>query len=441
MRTDTTSARAETCRDAIARAIGRTARATRHLAALALVLASALVPTALRAQRTIVVSSDGPVRRVSDAIRTARPGERILVRRGIYREPLIVVDKPLTIEGDGDAVLDGEGTRAIMLVTADDVTVRRLRFVRVGIAMTEDRAALRVENVSRCVIEDNRIDDAFFGIYLARVTGCRIARNVLRASTRSESMSGNGIHLWTARDIEIDDNRVSGHRDGIYFEFVHATTVRRNLSEGNLRYGLHFMYSDDCHYRDNTFRRNGSGVAVMYTKAVEMTGNRFEDNRGAASYGLLLKEIADPVIVGNRFSRNTVGLVADGAMRIQAHDNVFLDNGRALALMGSTVDGRFARNDFIGNTFDVATNTRQAESVFDGNYWDGYTGYDLDRDGRGDVPHRPVRLFSYLVAQNEPSLILLRSLFVAVLDAAERIIPALTPETLIDAHPAMRRIS
>ena len=69
--------------------------------------------------------------------------------------------------------------------------------------------------------------------------------------------------------------------------------IRGNVSEGNLRYGLHFMYSDNCIYEENTFRRNGSGVAVMYTKGVQMIGNRFEDNWGPSSYGLLLKEIYD----------------------------------------------------------------------------------------------------------------------------------------------------
>jgi nitrous oxidase accessory protein len=417
----------------------RADRAVRLALAILCVGAGARTSHAQGSRALVVVSPDGPIRRVGDAVRIVASGGRIVVRAGVYREPTIVVDRPLAIEGDGDAVLDGEDARQIMTVKADDVTIRRLHFRRVGVAMTEDRAAIRVQDASRCAIEDNRIDDAFFGIYLANVTGCRVVRNVLRATKATEAASGNGIHLWTSRDVTIEDNRVSGHRDGIYFEFVHATDVRRNLSEGNLRYGLHFMYSDDCRYRDNVFRRNGAGVAVMYTKQVEMTGNRFEDNWGSAAYGLLLKEISDPVIVGNRFVRNTVGLVADGAMRLDARDNAFLDNGWAVRLMGSTVDGRFARNEFVGNSFDVATNSRQPGSAFDGNYWDAYRGYDLDRDGRGDVPHHPVRLFSYLVAQNEPSLILLRSLFVEVLDAAERVLPALTPETLVDPHPAMRR--
>jgi nitrous oxidase accessory protein len=345
------------------------------------------------------------------------------------------------IVGDRGAVLDGEGQRQIMTVTADGVAVRGLVFRDVGTSFTEDRAAIKVVGASDCAIEGNRLENAFFGIYLARVSRCRVVGNVLRATQSTEAASGNGIHLWTAEAVTIADNRISGHRDGIYFEFVHDSEIRGNLSEGNLRYGLHFMYSDNCRYRRNVFRRNGAGVAVMYTREVEMVGNRFEENWGSAAYGLLLKEIGDARIEGNRFTRNTTGLVLDGATRPVAVANDFVDNGWALRVDANTQDGRFSANNFVGNTFDVATNGRQVASSFTGNYWDAYGGYDLDRDGVGDVPHRPVRLFSMLVEQNEPSLILLRSVFVGLLDAAERVVPALTPEALADGHPRMRRIA
>jgi nitrous oxidase accessory protein len=254
-------------------------------------------------------------------------------------------------------------------------------------------------------------------------------------------VSGNGIHLWSARDVHIADNRIAGHRDGIYFEFVRASVVERNVSAGNLRYGLHFMYSDSCRYVGNTFRANGSGVAVMYTKQVVMRDNRFEDNRGAAAYGLLLKEIGDPVLAGNTFARNTVGLMADGTTRLDASRNVFTDNGWAVRLMSNAQDSRFAANDFAGNTFDVATSGRDAAADFDGNWFDAYRGYDLDRDGRGDVPHRPVRLFSLLAERYEPALVLQRSFFVDLLDVAERGIPSLTPAAVVDAHPSMRPVA
>jgi nitrous oxidase accessory protein len=392
-----------------------------------------------QAEGAITVSPGGDVRSLTDAVARAKPGARIVVRRGVYREPMIVVDKPLEIVGDSGAVLDGGNDHQIMAVKADDVTVRGLTFRNVGVSYTEDRAAIKVVASHNCAITDNRIEHGFFGIYLSAVEGCRIERNVLTADKRDESGAGNGIHLWSSRRITIADNHVSGHRDGIYFEFVHDADVRGNTSEGNLRYGLHFMYSDSCRYVHNIFRANIAGVAVMFTKHVDMFGNTFEKNWGSASYGLLLKEIYDAHLDSNRFSHNTVGLFADGANRIRAEHNEFTDNGWAVKLMASTQDGTFERNVFAGNTFDVATNSRQSFTTFDGNYWDDYSGYDLNHDGVGDVPHRPVRLFSLVVEQNAPALILMRGLFVGLIDAAERVIPALTPETLADAHPAMHR--
>jgi nitrous oxidase accessory protein len=170
-----------------------------------------------------------------------------------------------------------------------------------------------------------------------------------------------------------------------------------------------------------------------------MIANRFESNWGSAAYGLLLKEIYDARLDSNQFVHNTTGLFADGATRLVAEHNRFADNGWAVKLMASTQDATFTGNTFLGNTFDVSTNSRQATSHFRDNYWDEYRGYDLNRDGVGDVPHRPVRLFSLQVAGNEPTLIMLRSPIVSVLDAAERVLPSLTPDMLADPTPRMRR--
>jgi nitrous oxidase accessory protein len=233
---------------------------------------------------------------------------------------------------------------------------------------------------------------------------------------------------------------VSGFRDGIYFEFVHDTEVRRNVSEKNLRYGLHFMYSDDCNYIGNTFRDNGSGVAVMYTKRVHMIGNHFEHNWGSAAYGLLLKEIADSRIEHNVFQENTTGLYADGADRIRAIGNDFNRNGWAVKVGGSTQDGLFTANNFTDNTFDVTTNSNEPSTKFVGNFWGAYKGYDLNRDGVGDIPHPPVRLFAVIVERAPQAIVLMRSALVALLDATERAMPSLTPELFVDPKPAMRRI-
>ena len=217
---------------------------------LALVLVCA---TAARAQRTLEVAGGNTI---AQTIARAKAGDRIVVTRGVYTEPTIVIDRPLTIVGEPGAVIDGSRATHTLRIEADDVTVRGLQFRNVSPSHVEDRAAIRVGEVHRCRIEDNRISNAFFGIYLAGAIGCRVARNELRAAGRTEDGSGNGIHLWNARDVEVTDNKISGHRDGIYLEFTHDARVTGNTSEHNVRYGMHFMYSDGISERGQRYQAN-----------------------------------------------------------------------------------------------------------------------------------------------------------------------------------------
>lgn len=390
---------------------------------------------------TLVVSPEGPYRTVAAAITDAPAGATVLVRAGIYREPTIEIGRRLTLQGEPGAVLDGENDRQLIHVSGDSVTIRGLTLRNVGRSYIDDRAAITVEDASWCTIADNRIVDTFFGIYLANAGWCVIERNVLIASEERETASGNGIHLWYSKEIDVRDNEIRGHRDGIYFEFVEDSRVERNHAEDNLRYGLHFMFSDRCEYSDNVFRTNGAGIAIMYTKHVTMSNNLFERNRGGAAFGLLLKDITDSELTGNRFIENSVGIMAEGVNRTRVEGNTFARNGWAIKLMANSEANVFTANRFDGNTFDVATNSRHNFSTFEANWWDRYRGYDLDGDGHGDVPFRPVRLFSLLVERNAPSLVLLRSIFVTLLDLAERVAPVLTPATLIDERPLMRRAS
>ena len=375
------------------------------------------------------------------AVAAAAPHDTVIVAPGVYRGGTLHLTRPLTLRGEPGAVLDGEGVRELVVVEGDSVTVEGLVLRNTGRSYTQDRAALRVEGARFCDIRDNRVEDAFFGIYLANAGDCRVAGNVLRTRADRETRAGNGIHLWYSVRVLLEDNRIEGHRDGIYFEFVEDSRVRRNQSRENLRYGLHFMFSDGCTYRDNVFARNGAGVAVMYTSDVVMEGNTFEENRGGAAFGLLLKEIRDSRIVKNRFLGNSVAMRLEGANRIEIDHNEFRANGWAVQVLANSDGSAFTANNFVGNSFDVSTNSRSTASTFAGNHWDRYRGYDLDRDGVGDVPFRPVRLFSLVVEQNEPALLLQRSLLVTLLDLAETVLPVLTPERLTDPVPAFHPVS
>jgi nitrous oxidase accessory protein len=410
----------------------------RSLSRVALLVA-ALAPALPAAAETLVVSPSGPLRSLAEAVRTARAGSLVIVRAGHYREPAILIDRPLTVVGHGQPVIEPIGDYTLVRVVADGVTLRGLVLANVTPSHVEDRAAIRFERVKGCVAEQLEIRNAPFGIYASDSSDCRIVDNVVRGGGKSRRPLGNAIHLWSSRGMTVAGNLVTGHRDGLYFEFVQDTSVERNISDANERYGLHFMFSHRCAYRDNRFVRNGAGVAVMYTREVAMERNEFDANRGPTAYGLLLKDITESRLVHNRFADNTVALLIEGGGQLTVEANRFLRNGWAVRLMANSPRNRFAANTFDGNSFDMTTNSRSTEAVVAGNWWDRYRGYDLDRDGHGDVAFRPVRLFSLIVASHPSSVILMRSAFVDVLDTAERALPILTPDTLVDASPLMVR--
>ena len=375
---------------------------------------------------------------ISAAVARAVAGDTIHVSEGIYREHHIVVEKSIVIIGNNLPVVDAEGNGGIFEIWADNVTIQGLELRGVPTSFIAEHAAILIENAEHVTIRGNRIRDCFFAIYAANSQQCLVLDNDILGSEGRLTFSGNGIHLWYSKEIAVVGNRILGHRDGIYMEFVTNSRVDSNICRNNLRYGLHFMFSDSCKYENNLFSHNTAGVAVMYTHNVLMYHNTFEQSWGGASYGLLLKDIKYSRVEDNLFRNNSVGLHMEGSDHILISGNSFSDNGWAIKIMSDCTENLIASNDFINNSFAVATNGRQNHSRFQGNYWSTYQGFDLDRDGFGDLPYRPVSLFSLMVESNPPTLVLLHSLLADVLDLAERVIPSLTPETLVDGQPRMR---
>ncbi len=387
---------------------------------------------------TIKVGRQQQHKNIAAAIAAAKPGDTILVDAGTYLEKNLVISKPLYLKGIGHPVLDAEKKYENISIKANNVTVDGFLLEHTGVSSVVDYAAIKIYEAHNVTIINNIINNAFFGIYSQYGIHCLIQSNTLTANAKNEQESGNGIHCWKSDSMQIIGNTISGHRDGIYFEFVTHSVIWRNLSFKNLRYGLHFMFSNDDAYITNTFENNGAGVAVMFSHGVKMFNNYFKENWGDAAYGLLLKEINDSYIEGNHFEKNTSAIYAEGANRIVIQKNVFRNNGWAFKIQASCMDVTLVQNNFLGNTFDVGTNGSLVLNHFDRNYWDKYEGYDLNRDHIGDVPYRPVSMYSMIVERNPPSMILFHSLIVSLMDKSEKVIPSLTPENLKDEHPLMK---
>lgn len=376
---------------------------------------------------------------LSSAVQHAEPSTTIIVRQGGYTSSgAVVIDRPLTVRGEGWPTLSGNGQEDVLVVKAPQVTIEGLVIRNSGISYVHELAGVRIEDSADCTIRNNRFENNAYGVYLANAERCLVSRNQISSSYTSESEAGNGIHSWHSRSLNIERNEVSGHRDGIYLEFTNDSHIAENTVAKNLRYGLHFMTSHRNEYRANRFEQNGAGVAVMYSRNITMIENRFADNVGMAAYGLLLKDISSGNIERNIFDDNTFGIYMEGTNRSKFAGNIFKNNGVGLRVLGDCDDNRFEHNNFEGNTFAVTTNSSRNPNQFESNYWSGYQGYDVDLDGVGDVPFRPVSLSSVLVEQLDTTYVLIKSPLFLLLDQIEQAFPMLIPESLIDRTPLMK---
>ena len=389
--------------------------------------------------RVYTVQKNSGISSIQQAINIATNGDTIMVMPGVYAEKNIQVNKSLVLIGKNYPALDGQHSYEIISIKADNVVLDGFKLIHSGVSSLIDIAGIKIYARKNVVIKNNILDDTFFGIYLQKAVNCLIENNKLTGIATTDQQSGNGIHCWQCDSLRIIGNTVTGHRDGIYFEFVTNSIIWRNVSDANSRYGLHFMFSHENSYIANIFKNNNAGVSVMFSHGVKMFNNIFEDNWGDGCYGIFLKEITDSYISGNKFLRNTTGIFMEGATRVVVEKNEFKKNGWAVKIDASCLDDTLTTNNFLANSFDVATNGTLVSS-FSHNYWDKYEGYDLNKNNIGDVPYHPVSLFSMIVAENPSAMILFRSVMATMLDKIEKIIPGLTPENLVDKYPYMKPI-
>ena len=215
----------------------------------------------------------------------------------------------------------------------------------------------------------------------------------------NQNRRGNGIHIWNSSGHVVTRNTIRDTRDGVYFSFVDRSDVRDNDIE-RVRYGLHYMYSDENRFERNVFRNNAAGAALMNSKGIVLRRNRFLANQGHRSYGILLQTVESTTLEENDITGNTVGVFFESGHGNRLVGNTIARNHIGIHASDSSDGNDFAGNRFIGNLHTVETTGGNLTSRWSiggrGNYWDGAVGLDLDRDGIADLPHRELDLFGSL---------------------------------------------
>lgn len=438
------------------------ARAFRILILLAGILAGSAYGNDVQA-RTVEVWPGGPVPSIQAALNQAQHGDTIRVHPGTYQEKLRI-DKSVALVGVEMPVIDGGGFGDVITVLADGVTIKGFEIIGSGKMLEDSDSGLKIKSHNN-IIEDNRIVNNLFGIYLERSTGNVIRRNLIRGrpvirdydSVKVDDDNpyagyhpsfagegGDGIHLFDSPENLIEYNVITDCRDGIYFDYSDHNRVNGNHIYG-VRYGIHYMYSWYNTFEDNLLTHNVAGAAPMFSKYIVFRNNVMAYSRGHRSYGILFATCDYSLAEGNIVIDNTRGIFCDVSMHNIFRRNLIARNDVGLDLISSSSDNLFIENNFIDNLQHVSlVANRVGENFFfdheKGNYWSDYRGFDLDRDGIGDIPHYTGDPFTYLMSKAPAVRLFLNSPAATALEFSERMFPVISIPKVEDRFPLIEQV-
>jgi len=418
---------------------------TRYILLLISAIAALALSSAPAGSATIRVSPEGPYRTITEAINAASSGDTISVGAGTYKEKL-VMEKTLRLVGEGNPVIDGGGTGSVVEIKAPGCVLKGFTVRGSGSHLSNEDTGILVDSAKGTIVEENRLNDVLFGIYIKNSPDTVIRGNTLRGKEVEMHERGDGIRLWYSSGTKVLDNRVSMIRDMVIW-WSSDTLIKGNIVEDG-RYGLHYMSSNHNRFEDNVFRNNYVGGFLMYSVDIQFYRNRFIDNRGIGTgYGIGFKDLDDVIARDNLIIDNRVGIFLDNSPYLidswnDISGNVVAFNDIGVSLMPSIRRNAFLDNSFIDNEEQVEVRGGGELAGNDwsrdgsGNYWSDYVGYDENGDGIGEIPYKSESLFESLIDSKPELRVFVFSPVAKAIELASEAFPVIKPEPkLTDEHP------
>ncbi len=374
----------------------------------------------------------------------APSGSVVTLVPGVYAGN-VVIDKPLTIDGGGLAVVDAGGDGNGFEITAADVTLRGLTIRDTGDSLDRENAGVSGRSASRMVVEDCVFQNVLFGVFARQSPDAVIRNNVIGAKDLDLGRRGDGIRVWETSGAQIIGNTVDGGRDSVMWYSDNLIVDGNKFTNG--RYGLHFMYSHDATITNNVLEGNSVGGFLMYSKNLTFTGNFIGGNSGPSGYGLGMKEVDGASVRDNQFVGNRIGVYFDYSPISYDVTNHFVANLVAYNEVGLMFLPNVERNAFTGNAFienreqvgvssggEFTGNIWSVDGV--GNHWDDFGGYDADGDGIGDIPYKLDDLYSVLIDTHPEMAFFADTPAARAVDMAAHLFPTLRPRPkVVDEAP------
>ncbi len=378
---------------------------------------------------------------IAETLAQAEEGDTLRLSPGIYAETL-VLSRPVTIDGQGQATLDGQGTGSVITVTGPDVTVQNLTIIGSGSDHKEiDSGVQLTKTATAPQILNNVLIGNLYGVDIHGAKNSLVQGNRIEGRLdRHMNARGNGVYVWNAPGSVVDNNDIQYGRDGVFVNSSKKNTFTNNLFR-DLRFAVHYMYADNSEVSGNVSIGNDLGYAVMFTKRVKITDNVSINDR---EHGVMLNYANQSVISGNV----VIGAQQKCTFLYNAHKNEFTNNwfqgcGIGIHFTAGSQRNRIVGNSFIGNRTQVkyvSTKWVEWSENGQGNYWSDFAAFDVDGNGIADVPYRPNDSMDHVLWTQPAAKMLLGSPAVQLVRWSQSAFPALLPGGVMDSHAMMKPV-
>jgi nitrous oxidase accessory protein len=373
-----------------------------------------------------------------EALARAAPGDTVHLAAGTFQGDLVVAVPRITIEGDPGAVVQGSGTGDAVRVTAADVTIRGLRIRGSGLTLIDKNSGVFLDRTAdRAQVTGNQFEENLISVYLDGPHDVVVRGNQiegLRTLRRTER--GPAISLWNTPGSQIIDNDIRGGRDGV-FSVSSSRNIVRDNSFHNLRFAVHFMYTNDTEVAGNLSVGNEVGYVMMYSDRLRLHDNVSDADR---DHGLLFNYAN-----ASRIENNVVRASEKCVFIYNANKNRFAGNWFEGCHIGVHFTAGSERNEITGNAFlgnrtqvmYVGTRILDWSVRGRGNYYSDNPAFDLNGDGIADTAYRPNNLTDQVIWRAPAAKILLNSPSMQVVRWAQAQFPAIHPGGVVDTAPLM----
>ncbi|GLQ05170.1 nitrous oxide reductase family maturation protein NosD [Sneathiella chinensis] len=376
---------------------------------------------------------------LQDALAKARDGDALHLQDGVYQGPLTIT-KSVQIIGAGETVIQGNGHGSVITVQAPDVKLFNLTITGSGLSLeAQDSGIFLDKTAENALVEGNKVLDNLIGVYVSGAKNSVVRKNhILGRQDLRMNERGNGVQIWNAPGTVIENNVIEYGRDGIFVTTSKKNVFRDNRME-NLRFAIHYMYTNRSTVSGNLSIGNHIGYALMSSTDLIVENNISREDR---DHGFLLN-------YANRMTmtRNVVSGGTDKCIFIyNSHRNHIRQNLLSDCLIGihftaGSQKNMISENAFVSNQTQVKyVGTRWLEWSVDGvgNYWSDHVAFDLDKNGIADAVYRPNDLTDQIIWKYPTARLLMNSPAVQVLKYAQTQFPALHPGGVIDSAPLMQ---